>query len=290
MEYYQVIKVREGIYRITSKENVYMDLLIGSSKAALIDTGYGFGNVRKVVERLTELPIIVINTHGHPDHMGGNYRFQDVPVYMNEQDWALAEYFADKEVLKGTIAMAKDMPLSWETGERGNALPEDFEEEVYLNQKLPAMCNLKEGMVFDLGGITLRAIAVPGHTCGSMALLHEETGELYLGDAIGKMVLLIRGSASLAEYQKTTQKVQELEIAGFYGGHAEPLGQKALLEPAIDCAKNIKACSIVDVPSSMEKDAMEHHFIRAGFGQEDIPQAEFAAIVMDDEHYQEAMK
>lgn len=60
----------------------YMYLLEGEEKALLLDTGYGAGNLRAYVERLTDKSIVVVNTHYHPDHAGGNGEF-DV-VYMSE--------------------------------------------------------------------------------------------------------------------------------------------------------------------------------------------------------------
>ena len=54
----------------------YMYLLEGSEKALLLDTGYGAGNLRAFVEQLTDKPVIVANTHYHPDHAGGNGEFE----------------------------------------------------------------------------------------------------------------------------------------------------------------------------------------------------------------------
>ena len=45
-EYYSVTEYRKNIYRITSDEGVVMDLLVGTKKALLIDTGYGFGDLQ----------------------------------------------------------------------------------------------------------------------------------------------------------------------------------------------------------------------------------------------------
>lgn len=61
-------------------ENMY--LLEGDEKALLIDTGYGVGNLRAYVENLTDKPIVVANTHYHPDHAAGNGEFEQ--VYMSK--------------------------------------------------------------------------------------------------------------------------------------------------------------------------------------------------------------
>ena len=59
----------------------YMYLLEGDEKALLLDTGYGTGTLRAFVENLTDKPVIVANTHYHPDHAGGNGEFEK--VYMS---------------------------------------------------------------------------------------------------------------------------------------------------------------------------------------------------------------
>lgn len=60
-----------GFWRIGSNEGVFCYLIEGSEKAMLIDTGYGLGDLRSAVEKVTGLPLIIVNTHGHCDHIGG---------------------------------------------------------------------------------------------------------------------------------------------------------------------------------------------------------------------------
>lgn len=52
-------------------EETHCYLLCGSERAVLIDTGLGVENIREIVGRLTNLPVIVILTHAHWDHIGG---------------------------------------------------------------------------------------------------------------------------------------------------------------------------------------------------------------------------
>ena len=56
----------------------YIYLLEGNEKALLLDTGYAAGNLRAFAEKLTDKPIIVANTHFHPDHAAGNGEFEEV--------------------------------------------------------------------------------------------------------------------------------------------------------------------------------------------------------------------
>lgn len=80
---YTAWEAKEGTWFINfmnGSENMY--LLEGKEKVLLLDTGYGAGNLRAFVEKLTDKPIIVANTHYHPDHAAGNGEFEE--VYMSE--------------------------------------------------------------------------------------------------------------------------------------------------------------------------------------------------------------
>ena len=54
-------------------------LFLGEEKALLTDTGFGcFPDIKEKVEAITDLPLIVLNSHGHPDHCGANAAFGEV--------------------------------------------------------------------------------------------------------------------------------------------------------------------------------------------------------------------
>ena len=67
-------------------EETHCYLLCGREKAILIDTGLGISDIRKVVERLTDLPVTVVTTHVHWDHIGGHGLFDTIAVHELEKD------------------------------------------------------------------------------------------------------------------------------------------------------------------------------------------------------------
>ncbi|MCI0555067.1 MAG: MBL fold metallo-hydrolase, partial [Anaerolineae bacterium] len=79
--WFEVYHVQPGVYAIYEPrqyEEVISFLITGSKRALLVDTGMGIGNLQKVIEELTKLPVSVLNTHSHPDHIGSNYQFQSI--------------------------------------------------------------------------------------------------------------------------------------------------------------------------------------------------------------------
>lgn len=59
--------------------DVHIYLFLGDEKALLTDTGFGcFPDLKEKINEVTDLPLIVMNSHGHPDHCGGNAFFGEV--------------------------------------------------------------------------------------------------------------------------------------------------------------------------------------------------------------------
>ncbi len=73
-------------------EETHCYLLCGTERAVLIDSGLGVANIKKVVENLTCLPVAVLTTHAHWDHIGGHKYFTDFAVHKNEVSW-ISEQF-----------------------------------------------------------------------------------------------------------------------------------------------------------------------------------------------------
>ena len=168
-DYYQATLLKKNVYRITSSEHVFMDLLVGKDKALLIDTGHGFGDLRSFIKNITQdKPLIIVNTHGHLDHSSGNAQF-DEQVFINEDDFALCKEHTSEEIRKNAASNA--------------TLPADFNLETYISRGTGNLSPLTAGTVFDLGGMTVRAVAAKGHTPGSIAFFYEEEKWLYVGDA-----------------------------------------------------------------------------------------------------------
>lgn len=79
----EVIQINDSTWRFED-DGVRFFLFCGEEKAALIDSGMNTPNAREMAERLTRLPLILINTHADPDHISGNSAFD--AAYMSPDE------------------------------------------------------------------------------------------------------------------------------------------------------------------------------------------------------------
>ncbi|MDO4337358.1 MAG: MBL fold metallo-hydrolase [Eubacteriales bacterium] len=173
-------------------ENMY--LLEGNEKALLIDTGYGVGNLRAFVETLTDKPVIVANTHFHPDHAAGNGEFE--AAYMSKG----AE--TDAPSVYGEGAVPFDL----------NALPYPDYEKIFVD----------EGDCIELGGRTIEVLGVkPAHCNSSLFYLDRGHRMLFCGDDMESAQVLLYDNSNnpeasydvkerLLNFKDNTQRMKDL--------------------------------------------------------------------------------
>lgn len=278
VKYYQADQLN-GYYRISSPENVFSFLFIGTEKAALLDTGYGFGNLKEAVKELTDKPLIILNTHGHCDHVGGNAQFEEV-CYLHEKDFELCREHTAYEMRKDNAARA-EQSMNFETRERYNALPEEFRLEEYCKRGTGKLMPLKEGDCFELGGITLETYETPGHTKGGISVFYKEKNLLFVGDATGPFVWLFSGETTdLKTYVNAVRKMYDLNADGYIGGHNPKIMKKE------DLLRFIRAAEEADY----EKGMPFHSFFGNeyeprvcaldGMTEKDMFHPEFASVVI----------
>ena len=59
----------------TNYEKPFLYLILGKDRALLVDTGAGPVNTAAFVQRLTKLPLTVVHSHAHGDHVAGDKGF-----------------------------------------------------------------------------------------------------------------------------------------------------------------------------------------------------------------------
>ena len=147
-----------------------MYLIVGSERAALIDSGLGVGDLRAEVGAITSLPCMVLNTHAHWDHVGGNAHFDETAIHELEAG-SLAQ-----EPNMGAIRKVMASPRA------RAALPPSFEPAKYRIRVMPPTRILHDGDQVDLGAHSLEVLHIPGHSPGHVAYLDAANGLLFTGD------------------------------------------------------------------------------------------------------------
>ena len=82
---FEPIQISEKTWRI-EENGVRSFLFEGIDKALLVDSGYGSGDLKKTVTSLTDLPIMLLNTHADIDHIGCNSLFGEAHMHPAEFD------------------------------------------------------------------------------------------------------------------------------------------------------------------------------------------------------------
>lgn len=229
-QYFNIKKVMDGVYHISDPTKICCTLIVGSKKALLFDTGYGIGDLRQLVRGITELPVIVVNSHGHLDHMGGNYQFDK--IYIHEADMPLMKRILSSDKREKTMERYK----------KNMQLPEEFREEEYVNRNYNNIdfVPVKEGQVFDLGGYELEVVYCKGHTAGCISLIDRKNKLLLAGDSVLQHVwMFLEESRSLSEYMDSLNKLNELEADTILTSHSDKPYSKELLNKLIHCVNNI---------------------------------------------------
>ena len=94
----EAIKINETTFRVED-DGVRFFLLIGTNKALLVDSGMNTPNAKDIVSELTNLPIILINTHGDMDHISGNDLFEEFYLGVNEIDYYKTKHKVNNRII-----------------------------------------------------------------------------------------------------------------------------------------------------------------------------------------------
>lgn len=281
--YYNLEKITEQIYQISSKENVNCQLVVGTEKALLFDTGYGIGKLQEAVEAITRLPIIVVNSHGHIDHINGNDQFEG-PIYIHQADLALAQEHSGLERRKEAVEKSKKS-VDFRKGTTENIIPEGFEEEAYLNAVIPEWSFVEEGHKFDLGGIVLEVMQFPGHTRGSIGLWDAQDKILFTGDAFSPFTWLFTNeSSTLSEYIQSLYKAKALGCEFMLTGHEQGKVLAVNLDYYIDCAEHVDFEKGVPFQNDIIPGEDARICVREGYEPMQFGREGFASLVISKEH------
>ena len=155
------------------KNNSY--LIMGDSQAFLFDVGSGKRNIAPIVRSLTSLPLTVIISHSHSDHLGSIDQFPGCAI--------------------------ADLPINRKHTREGIFTPSWLMySNICRRPRIQVLRWLKINELLDLGNRYLRVIHVPGHSADSIALLDHANGMLFAGDFLYHGNLIATLGGDLADY------------------------------------------------------------------------------------------
>ncbi|UCC84341.1 MAG: MBL fold metallo-hydrolase [Gemmatimonadota bacterium] len=217
-EWFEVYRLAEGAYAIYEPnqfEEAISYLALGSERGVLIDAGTGIGDIRQVVEELTDLPVSVVLTHEHYDHIGGAYRFDEIAAPSNPAGLEVLARGRDNASLQGYIT---DDYL-WKP------LPEGFDGATWTIPPVQPTQLLDDGDIIDLGGRTLEVIETPGHSPAHVCLLDRENRLLWTGDHFFPGPLYaFGGDVTIDDYIASNKRLEGLldQFDYVLAGHNDP--------------------------------------------------------------------
>jgi glyoxylase-like metal-dependent hydrolase (beta-lactamase superfamily II) len=240
-EVYRVAPGTTALYEPGHWQEALSYLIEGRERAVLFDTGLGIGDIKAVVDQLTSLPVLVVNSHEHFDHIGGDRQFDEVAVA--DSPAALAR------LARGTGSLAGQITAEtvWKP------LPPGFDRARYETPPIQPTRRLRDGERIDLGGRTLEVLLTPGHTPGSLSLLDRGRRLLFTGDTLYPAELYAYApEANLADYVRSAARLGALatDVDIVCPGHNEARVPASLL---VRFARAFAAIGRGDVKSTRER-------------------------------------
>lgn len=232
--WFEVYRIRPGVFAIYEPkqfEEVISYLILGEKRAALFDSGMGIGKISAVVARLTRLPVTVINSHTHFDHVGGNAEFADVwnrdlPFTLGNQRGTLNAYSRDAvapERLCGRLP--------------AGIVPASFHIRPWKSSHV-----VHDGEILDLGGRQLEILFTPGHTPDSLMLFDRANGLLFTGDTFyrGPIYLFVPETA-FTVYIQSVDRIAALQssLKLLLPGHNLPVAEPAYIQRLSDAVHQV---------------------------------------------------
>jgi glyoxylase-like metal-dependent hydrolase (beta-lactamase superfamily II) len=216
--WFDVYKLAPGTYAIYEPnqfEEAICYVVEGEDRAVLIDAGTGIGNLKQVVEQLTSLPVSVVLTHEHYDHVGSAHLFREVALYDDSIGINVLRNGVGNERLQGYVTEE----YLWKP------LPEGFDPAAWTIPPVMPTTLYHEGDTIDLGDRVLEVIYTPGHSPGSMCLLDSRERLLFTGDVFFPGPLYAHpADVNIDDYRKSIDKLAARvdEYDYICSGHNDP--------------------------------------------------------------------
>ena len=244
-KFFTAEKIAPRVTRIGGMGGELCYLVEGDGAALLIDGLTGVGSLKAFVRELTELPVTLAVTHGHIDHVGAAWEYGEVFIHPRDIPLMYSPMHSDAASRLGFVGARDGRAPKRDTVPTASDVPPARPVITYP---------LFEGDVFDLGGVRIEAVEVPGHTEGTLVFLDRAARVVYSGDACNLNTLLnLPGATSIARYRESLLhfKAYQGDFDVMYGGHGPVAVSNAIIDDGIALCDRILAGTddAVEVPS-----------------------------------------
>jgi glyoxylase-like metal-dependent hydrolase (beta-lactamase superfamily II) len=229
-DWYDIDRLSDHSYRLTEGGVFGTFLIVGDERALQVDAGGGFGDLRGAVDGLVEVPVSLLLTHSHWDHMGAAHQFESVRVHDRERT---ADGRVTTDVVTDEFGYGPaDFIADWKAA--GESFPDGFDAETFEIPPAAGVEAAEPGETVDLGGRELELVGVPGHSPGQLAVLDRADGVLYGADLLHRdhdLYIHFEG-CDIHKYVETLRRVRDLHEAGAFDtlhvSHAHTLSGEEL--------------------------------------------------------------
>ena len=221
-----------AIYEPHQAEETISYLIVGDTHALLFDTGMGISDIKKTAQELTKLPLAVLNSHTHNDHVGGNWQF-DI-VYGMDTDFTRKNAEGSSEAAQAELS----------PGSICGELPKGFDAKAYATKPWKITRYVHSGDEIDLGNRKVEVIATPGHTPDSICLLDSGNGLLFTGDTYYPApIWLFRPETNLTAYVGSVKRIVTLapKLKLVLVAHNVPVAEPSVLPRLLAAIQAVRA-------------------------------------------------
>jgi glyoxylase-like metal-dependent hydrolase (beta-lactamase superfamily II) len=245
--WFEVYRVASGvlaIYEPHQSEETIGYLIMGEKRALMFDTGMGIGDLKALTAQLTHLPVIVLNSHTHDDHVGNNWQFDT--VYGMDTDFTRQNARGSREDAQAEIA----------PGEVCGSLPAGFDRNAYATKPWKVAKYVHHGERIDLGGRAIEIIATPGHTPDAISLFDRANGLLFTGDTYYPgTVWIYRPETDLVAYGNSVHRLAAMapQVKIVFGAHNVPVAAPSVLPELAAAFDKVRAGQVQATPAGEGK-------------------------------------
>jgi glyoxylase-like metal-dependent hydrolase (beta-lactamase superfamily II) len=255
--WFRVAQLEPGVHLIGEPGHVNSWLIDGAERAVLLDTGMGLADISAAVAAVRREEPLVVNSHVHFDHVGGNELFAEVAMHELGPEWI--EAGCEPGQLSAYPDLIPEMETAYErllAADRTDFFLIGPDEEMrrwpaegiaahgWRIEPPPPTRLLSDGDRIDLGDRVLHVIHTPGHAPDHICLLDEKGGVLWAQDqAYYGPHLVYEPGADLADFVATTRRLAD-ELSGslrtVYTAHClRPTVPPAFLGELADAAEAV---------------------------------------------------